>query len=470
MEDDEGLNNLAQKSLRRSGFHCQGVVTGADAILKVKEDIHLVLLVDQQLPDMDGTDLIRRLADDGYRNPFVAMTGHGDEKIAVEMMKLGARDYLIKGIDLSDILPIVFKRLYKELETEEKLIKSEKKFHDNQALYKSLLETTRAVVYEVDLPSLAYTYISPQIFEITGYPAETWKDFNFWINTLHPDDKECCVTFCIAQAKKGRDHELEYRMIKADNQVIWLKDLVSLIKKNGKTIALRGFLIDITEQKRMETQLQQSQKMESIGTLAGGIAHDFNNMLGVITGNISYALSNLNKNDELYEVLSDVQESSKQAQSLTHQLLTFSKGGEPIKKVTDINKLISESATFSIRGTNAKCIFELSGDLWTTEIDEGQINQVISNLLINANQAMPNGGTLAIRTENIILDAESGIPLSAGRYIKIDVEDQGVGISKKHLPNIFDPYFTTKQKGSGLGLATTYSIISRHGGNIIVHS
>jgi len=221
---------------------------------------------------------------------------------------------------------------------------------------------------------------------------------------------------------------------------------------------------------KLEEQLQQSQKMEAIGTLAGGIAHDFNNMLGVITGNLSYALSILNKDNELYDVLNDIQLSSKQAQSLTQQLLTFSKGGSPIKKLTDINRLIENSAIFSSRGTTANCCFKLSDHLWATEVDEGQINQVIGNLIINANQAMPNGGTITIRTENEIIDSNTILPLPLGNYIKIEVEDQGKGISKKHLPNIFEPYFTTKQKGTGLGLTSTYSIIKKHGGHIDVYS
>ncbi|MBF0226239.1 MAG: PAS domain S-box protein [Desulfobacterales bacterium] len=227
---------------------------------------------------------------------------------------------------------------------------------------------------------------------------------------------------------------------------------------------------DITERKKYEAQIQQAQKMEAIGTLAGGIAHDFNNMLGVITGNISYALNNVNQNDELYEILLDVQESSRQAQNLTRQLLTFSKGGAPIKKVSNINNLINDSAYFSTRGSKANLHFELLNDLWLSDVDEGQINQVIGNLIINANQAMPNGGTITIRTDNTEIEADSGIPLSAGRYIKIVIEDQGIGISKKHLPKIFEPYYTTKQKGSGLGLATAYSIIKRHGGHITVYS
>ncbi len=193
-------------------------------------------------------------------------------------------------------------------------------------------------------------------------------------------------------------------------------------------------------------------------------------MLGIILGNISNALSNLGKNDKLYEILSEVQNATKQAKTLTHQLLTFSKGGAPIKKTVNINKLIGESAIFSIRGSNTKCNFKFSNDLWSSKVDEGQINQVVSNLVINANQAMPNGGTITIQTENVEIKKDIDPPLSKGKYIKIVFKDQGIGITKEHLLNIFEPFFTTKPKGSGLGLATTYSIIKRHDGHITVHS
>ncbi|MBF0450191.1 MAG: response regulator [Candidatus Magnetomorum sp.] len=224
------------------------------------------------------------------------------------------------------------------------------------------------------------------------------------------------------------------------------------------------------KRKKLEEQLIHSQKMESIGILAGGIAHDFNNILGVITGNISYVLSMLNPEEEPYEVLMDVQEGANQAHSLTQQLLTFSRGGMPVKKLARIEPIIKEAATFVTRGSTSVCQFDFSNDLWSIDVDQGQINQVFSNLIINANQAMPDGGTIHIKIENTVLDTDSTVPLPGGHYVKITVHDQGIGISEKHLSRIFEPYFSTKTKGSGLGLATTYAIIQKHGGHISVAS
>lgn len=159
-----------------------------------------------------------------------------------------------------------------------------------------------------------------------------------------------------------------------------------------------------------------------------------------------------------------------QATSLTQQLLTFSRGGAPIKKKTSVTDLIKDSATFALRGSNVSCNYSFPDDLWLTEADEAQLNQVVNNLVINAQQAMPKGGIIQVSAENMTIHAENTLSLKAGKYVKISIKDQGIGISAECLLKIFDPYFTTKQKGSGLGLATAYSIIKKHGGVISVES
>ena len=155
---------------------------------------------------------------------------------------------------------------------------------------------------------------------------------------------------------------------------------------------------------------------------------------------------------------------------MTQQLLTFAKGGEPIKKLCDINKLLEEIARFITSGAKTRCHFKLANDLWAAEVDRGQINQVISNIVMNAVQAMPDGGIITITSENNSIETGNDLQLPAGPYVKITIEDQGIGIHEKHIPNIFDPYFTTKQTGSGLGLATSYSIVRKHSGHISVYS
>ncbi len=203
---------------------------------------------------------------------------------------------------------------------------------------------------------------------------------------------------------------------------------------------------------------------------AGGIAHDFNNILTAILGNLSLAKSESHPEDRIFGRLDDAEKACLRAKGLTLQLLTFSKGGAPIRKTTSLPEIIRDSCEFALRGSDVLSEFSLKEDLWTAEVDAGQISQVISNLVINANQAMPQGGILRVQGENVVIRKDDGLPLPEGEYIKISLTDQGVGISPDHLPKIFDPYFTTKQKGSGLGLATTYSIVKNHGGLITVTS
>ena len=262
---------------------------------------------------------------------------------------------------------------------------------------------------------------------------------------------------------------LELTALRKDGTEFPIELSLSAMELKGKWNAV-GILRDITERKRAEQELSKVEKLESIGILAGGIAHDFNNFLTSILGNISLAKMDVNPSDEIYANLEEAEKATVRARDLTQQLLTFSKGGEPIKKGASIEELIRDSVSFAMRGSNVKSEISLADNLHAVEIDTGQISQVLQNLVINAAQAMPDGGKIEISAKNATVQEVDQLPLKNGEYVKIIVRDYGTGIVQEHLQKVFDPYFTTKQQGSGLGLATAYSIITKHGGYINVES
>jgi len=226
---------------------------------------------------------------------------------------------------------------------------------------------------------------------------------------------------------------------------------------------------DVTEKRNTEEKLLKAEKIESVGVLAGGLAHDFNNLLSAIMGNVELATMELDPNDKAHESLSRAEKAIAMATELAYQLLTFSKGGAPIKKAASIIELTRDSADFALRGSNIRCSFDLPDDLWKVEIDPGQISQVINNIVLNAVHAMPEGGQIHISAGNIVIGYDHP-ELKQGRYVKVTIKDTGSGIPKEYLQRIFEPYFTTKHTGSGLGLASTYSIMKRHDGLIEVAS
>lgn len=227
---------------------------------------------------------------------------------------------------------------------------------------------------------------------------------------------------------------------------------------------------DISERKRSEHEVLRAQKLESLGVLAGGIAHDFNNLLTGILGNISLAKVALPADHKAVERLEAASTASTRAQELTRQLLTFSQGGAPIKKIASIAELLKDSVTFATRGSKVRCEFVVPDNLWHVDADVGQIDQVINNLVINAVQAMPDGGVLTVEAANLTVTGSPGLPLKKGEYVRIAIKDTGIGIPQEYLQRIFDPYFTTKEKGTGLGLASAYSVIRRHDGLMTVES
>lgn len=274
----------------------------------------------------------------------------------------------------------------------------------------------------------------------------------------------------IESVRKNESMLIDSVHARKDGSVIPVEINSVFISLQGKDFLL-SVVRDITERKKIEEKLLTAQKLESVGILAGGIAHDFNNLLTAIIGNVSMAKLFLKPEvGEAYTRLVETEKASMRAKDLTQQLLTFSKGGTPVTQTSSIVGIITDSANFLLSGSNIRGTFDFEDGVWPVEVDVGQISQVIQNLVKNAEEVMPQGGQIRIAVRNIHVDHGRNLPIPDGRYVEISVEDEGGGIPKEHLGQIFDPYFTTKQKGSGLGLATAYSIIKKHGGLITADS
>lgn len=266
---------------------------------------------------------------------------------------------------------------------------------------------------------------------------------------------------------KGRSVTTE--LIRSDNSrfpVEMSVHLVSFDLEHYAVIVAR----DISERLRMEKELQRIRNLESLGILAGGIAHDFNNCLTAILNQITLATMNLGNAESAAEKLRFAENACVQAKGLTQQLLTFAKGGEPIRQVVSMDGLIVDAQRLVLTGTNVQSVLSMPEKLWPVHADPGQISQVLHNILINAAQAMPDGGIVRITAQNISATDKNPCLPNVGDHIRLRIEDNGPGIAQEHLNSIFDPYFTTKTAGSGLGLATSHSIIRKHNGSIVVQS
>jgi two-component system cell cycle sensor histidine kinase/response regulator CckA len=323
-------------------------------------------------------------------------------------------------------------------------------------------------------------FVTDNVEGIFGYTAKEFISGTvLYSQTIHPDDLERVakeiVHYTRERERRSFAHE-PYRIISKDGRVRWVDDRTYIRRdERGLITHYQGIVVDITDRKRMETQLQQAQKLEAIGTLAGGIAHDFNNLLMAIIGNTSLMLLEADSSHPFYERLRNIERHVQSGAALTKQLLGFARGGMYEVKSMNINELIKRSAEMFSRTKKEIAIHtKYQDDLWPVEGDQGQIEQVLLNLYVNAWQAMPGGGELYLQTENSSLDADHVKPLDIepGRYVKITVTDTGVGMDEETQQRIFEPFFSTKEmgRGTGLGLASVYGIIQNHHGFITVDS
>ena len=345
--------------------------------------------------------------------------------------------------------------------TERKVM--EKALHDSEEQFRTLCNAAPIGIFMSDGEGNA-NYFNPRWQEITGMSASEGMGKG-WVKGIHPDDLDEIGKVMHEAMTKGRISPHEHRQLTPQGNTIWVRVLASPIYgSDGSVSSIVGTLEDITDFQQARQEMLKAVKLESLGVLAGGIAHDFNNILTAIFGNISLARFQLHDSEAVNNRLEDAENAIIRATDLTKQLLTFARGGEPIKTIIKVNDLMLDTARFVLHGTNVNCEFNLGDDIWPVEADEGQIGQVIHNLILNAVQAMPQGGTVTIHSQNVnSLTKEN-------RFVKIIVADTGIGIPENILQKIFDPYFTTKTQGNGLGLATCYSIIKKHGGKIRVAS
>jgi PAS domain S-box-containing protein len=301
--------------------------------------------------------------------------------------------------------------------------------------------------------------------EICGYPM---------FDIIHPDYHAHCMERFEALLRGKEVDKIETEFIAKDGRRILVEGKCHCKFIDGKPVAIRGIFRDITERRKLEIELQKAQKLESIGLLAGGIAHDFNNILTGLLAVLTMVKSALPANNEQIDILEEAKQTCLQGKELTGKFLTFAEGGSPLKKCIGTADLLKQTVETALRGSNIHCRFSVPADLPRVLIDAGQIQQVINNVVINAREAMPNGGELRISAVSEEIGAGAGLDLADGSYQKISITDQGVGIPPENLAKIFDPYFTTKRmasaRGTGFGLAICYSIMRKHDGTITVES
>ncbi|MCP4682122.1 MAG: response regulator [Desulfobacterales bacterium] len=467
VEDERIVAEDIRRTLEDLGYIvCAMASSGEDAIQKVEEHKPDLILMDIVIKgNIDGIEAADEIRS-RFSIPIIYLTSYADDLVLERAKLTEPFGYIIKPFEDKELHTAIKMALYKSL-MENRLRES------REWLYTTLRSIGDAVIATDNTGRIKL--INPIAQELTGYSNADAVGMNvteiFDIVNEHTSEK---IENPIEKVlRKGvivgmANHTV---LISKDGTRHIIDDSgAPITDNNGDIIGVVLIFRDVTHRRKMEEELEKMRKLESLGTLAGGIAHDFNNLLTAILGNISLAKINAEGHNSILTNLGEAEKACSKAKDLTQQLLTFSRGGAPIKKTTSIQDLIKDSTSFILTGSNVKCVFDIPEDLWPVEIDQGQISQVINNLIINARETMANGGTIETKIENTFIEADDNIPLKEGMYVKLSIKDYGIGISPKDLPKIFDPYFSSKGEGRGLGLSSTYSIIKNHDGLITVES
>ncbi|MEW5804297.1 MAG: response regulator [bacterium] len=521
VDDNQEDLALLKEVLSFYGYATETASNGVEALEKVLQNGFDIIISDILMPGMDGFQLCRaikmskKLKSIAFVFYTATYTSPEDAKFALSQ---GADEFILKPQEPREFIEILRKiiksheagKIKSAIQPEEKSAYFK---HYSERLIKKLNDklqklemVNRALAAEKERLAmtlqakerLAMTIRSMSDVVITTDRQgrivlinEVAQEFTGWMQT-EAIGRSLPEIFSLVNERTGKKCEDIVEKVIRTGQHVDLDNDTILVTRDGavKRVIIAGnaaplkdnegnitglvmVLQDVTEKKRREEELQKISKLESLGLLAGGIAHDFNNILTIIVGNISVAKLYIDPEDTKFPLLDDVERAALWAKSLTNRLLTFARGGAPIRRTVSLAPLIKEWAQFALRGSRTRCDFSIQENLWPVEIDEGQMSQGIHNLIVNADQAMPEGGTIQVWAENQSLETERivhGVAIPAGRYVVISIQDQGVGIPKEHLNKIFDPYFTTKETGIGLGLTVSYSIVKRHGGYLAVES
>src|SRR5712692_5052529 len=357
-------------------------------------------------------------------------------------------------------------------------ISAQRERAETEIKYRTLIEQVAAISYIAELGTYGqWLYVSPQVESILGYTADEWlSSSKNWINHVHPDDHPI-VNAAEESCQRGQPFQAEYRITRKDGAVIWVSDSAVVVRGSDSHPVMEGLIVDITDRKLLEDQLQQARKIEAVGRLAGGVAHDFNNLLTIIKGYLEMALQRCLDRPELHSDIRHIEEAADRAVTLVRQLLAFSRKQVLRPKILDLNTIVMnlDQLLRRLMNENIEMKTFVSKDLGPIKADPSQIEQVIMNLVVNARDALPDGGRILIETSNVDLDSaytRDHAVVAPGPYVLLAVSDTGIGMSADTVGHIFEPFYTTKEngRGTGLGLSTVYGIVKQSGGYVWVYS
>ena len=476
IEDSESDAELVQRLLKQAGFDifCHRVEDAEGLRQALEDPAWDLILADYHLPGFDAPGALRILQECGHDIPCIVLSGRMGEDTAVEMMKSGAHDYVTKN-NLARLVPAVERELVESAARRESRQAVEELRASEERLALAM-EATQLGTFDFYPPSgkLIWSKFARQHFGVSAQAEVTYDTF---LNAVHPADRDR-VKETVQNALRydnGGSYANEYRSVGLeDGEERWLTSRGQVFfDAECQPVRFVGVTLNITERKRLEQQLLQSQKLETMGRLAGSIAHDFNNLLTIINGYAHMVLADLNPQDPNWDSMEELSKAAMRASSLTRQLLSFTRRQVSEPKTIAVNDLVTdyEGMLRRILGENIELVLSLDQQTGAFRADPGQIGQVLMNLAVNAKDAMPSGGKVLIESSRLTAadPAQSQLDLSPGEYVVLSVTDTGTGMSAEVKSHLFEPFYTTKEhgKGTGLGLATVYGIVVNQSGGAI---